>query len=92
VPARPRRAVSPSRPRRSRSPIAPAPEPPTPIVLSPQARKAALLAQIRVRKAEGRTLQAIAAQLNAEGVPTISGRGTWQAGTIGNLLAKEGEA
>jgi hypothetical protein len=36
----------------------------------------------------GMTLQAIATQLNAEGVPTISGRGTWQVGTIGNLLAK----
>ena len=30
-----------------------------------------------------------ATQLNAEGVPTLSGTGTWQKGTIGNLLAQE---
>jgi transcriptional regulator with XRE-family HTH domain len=91
VPARPRRAPSLARPRRSRSPIAPAQEPPAPIMQPPQDRKAALLARLQQMR-EHMTLQAMATQLNAEGVPTISGRGTWQAGTIGNLLAKEGEA
>ena len=27
--------------------------------------------------------------LNAEGVPTMSGRGTWKPGAIGNLLADD---
>jgi hypothetical protein len=31
-------------------------------------------------------LQAIANQLNTEGVPTLSGKGRWQKGTIANLL------
>jgi excisionase family DNA binding protein len=63
----------------------------TPDLMDPQQRKAALLTRIRALKAQGRSLQAIAHQLNAEGVPTISGRGRWQAGTIGNML-KEVEA
>jgi hypothetical protein len=41
--------------------------------------------------AQGLPLQAIAHQMNAEGVAMISGRGQWQAGTVGNLL-KEVEA
>jgi transcriptional regulator with XRE-family HTH domain len=76
-----------ARPGRKPQRARPAPET-APIVLSPQARKAALLAQIRARKAEGMTLQAIATQLNAACMPTLSGRGTWQAGTIGHLLAE----
>jgi hypothetical protein len=39
-------------------------------------------------QAEGLSLQAMANQLNAEGVPTLSGKGRWQKGTIGNLLAQ----
>jgi hypothetical protein len=38
------------------------------------------------------SLQAIANQLNAEGIPTLSGRGTWKKGTIGNLLAQGEES
>jgi hypothetical protein len=34
--------------------------------------------------------KAIANQLNAEHVPTLSGKGRWQKGTVGNLLAQEG--
>jgi hypothetical protein len=41
-----------------------------------------------VAMAEGLSLQAIAAQLNAEGVPTLSHKGQWQKGAIGNLLAQ----
>jgi hypothetical protein len=32
----------------------------------------------------------IANQLNAEGVPTLSGRGTWKKGTVYDLLAQGG--
>jgi hypothetical protein len=37
-------------------------------------------------QAEGLSLQAIADQLNSEGVPTLSHRGTWKKGTVYNLL------
>jgi Recombinase len=40
-------------------------------------------------KAQGLSLQAMATRLNAEGIPTLSGKGTWKKGTIGNLLAEE---
>jgi hypothetical protein len=49
-------------------------------------QKAAVLTRLRAMQAEGLSLQAIANQLNAEGVPTLSGKGRWQKGTIGNLL------
>ena len=39
-------------------------------------------------QAEGLSLEAIANKLNAEDVPTLSGQGKWQKGTIGNLLAE----
>jgi DNA-binding transcriptional MerR regulator len=54
------------------------------------ASKAELLTRIRELKAEGFSLKAIADRLNADGVPTISGQGRWQKGTIGNLLAQQG--
>jgi excisionase family DNA binding protein len=50
--------------------------------------KAAVLARLRELKARGLSLQAMADRLNAEGMPTLSGRGRWQKGTIGNLLAQ----
>ncbi|MGH8066992.1 MAG: helix-turn-helix domain-containing protein [Candidatus Entotheonellia bacterium] len=60
---------------------------------TPQARKAALLARIRALHQERLSAQAIATRLNQEGVPTISGRGQWQRGTVANLLAQaEGSA
>jgi hypothetical protein len=31
-------------------------------------------------------MQAVANRLNAEGMPTLSGTGRWQKGTVGNLL------
>ena len=62
---------------------------PTPAAVeTPQARKAALLAQLQAMKAEGLSTQAMAHRLNAEGLPTLSGKGTWQNGTIANLLAQ----
>jgi Recombinase len=39
-------------------------------------------------KAEGLSLQKIADRFNRDGVPTLSGKGRWQKGTIGNLLAQ----
>jgi excisionase family DNA binding protein len=55
---------------------------------TPQTRKAALLPRLQAMQAEGLTRQAIANRLNAEGVPTLSGHGRWQKGTISNLLAE----
>jgi hypothetical protein len=46
------------------------------------------LRQIRRLQGEGLSLQSIANQLNAEGIPTLSGKGRWQKGTISNLLAE----
>jgi excisionase family DNA binding protein len=62
---------------------------PTPVVgppLSPVERKAALVQRMRAMHAKGLSGQAIATQLNAEGEPTLSGRGTWKKGTVDNLL------
>jgi len=56
--------------------------------LNPVQRKAALVARLRALKAQGLSLQAIANQLNLEQVPTLSGTGHWQKGTVGNLLAE----
>jgi Recombinase len=52
----------------------------------PQGRKAELMTRLRAMQAEGLSLQAMANRLNKEGVPTLSGKGRWQKGTIGNLL------
>ena len=54
--------------------------------LSYDARKLALLARMRAMQSEGLTLQAIADQLNQEGMPTLSHKGTWKKGTVYNLL------
>jgi transcriptional regulator with XRE-family HTH domain len=82
-PARPPRPKA----RPGRKPQHPAPEAAAPVELSPQERKAALLARLQQMQTAGMTLQAMANQLNAEGRPTISGRGRWLPGTISNLLA-----
>jgi hypothetical protein len=39
-------------------------------------------------QAEGFSLQAMANQLNGEGVSTLSGKGRWQNGTIDKLLVQ----
>jgi hypothetical protein len=54
--------------------------------LSYDARKPAVLARLWAMQAEGLSHQEMANRLNAEGVPTLSGRGQWQAGTIGKML------
>jgi Recombinase len=60
----------------------------TPAIPDP---KAAVLQRLRAMQAEGLSLQAIANRLNNEGIPTLSGKGRWQKGTIGNLLARGNE-
>jgi hypothetical protein len=52
------------------------------------APKASVLERLRAMQAEGLSLQAMANRLNKEAVPTFSGKGRWQKGTIGNLLAQ----
>jgi excisionase family DNA binding protein len=47
--------------------------------------KAQLLTRIRAMH-QSLSYQAIADRLNAEGIPTLSGKGRWQKGTISNLL------
>jgi|SRR5262245_24610156 len=60
----------------------------TPDPIDPQQRRAVLIARLQAMRAQGMTHQAIANQLNAEGVPTLSGRGKWTAGAVGKLLAE----
>jgi hypothetical protein len=55
---------------------------------NPLLRKAAVLKRLRAMQAEGLSLQAMANRLNAERIPTLSVKGQWQKGTIGNLLAQ----
>jgi Recombinase len=50
--------------------------------------KHSIVKRLRDLQAEGLSLQAIANRLNNDGVPTLSGKGRWQKGTIGNLLAQ----
>jgi excisionase family DNA binding protein len=50
--------------------------------------KAALIARMRALKEQGLTWQMIADQLNVERVPTLSGKGKWQRGTVWRLLDK----
>jgi hypothetical protein len=48
-----------------------------------------LLQRLQALQAEGLSLQTIANRLNNEGVPTLSGKGHWQKGTIGKLIAQD---
>jgi excisionase family DNA binding protein len=68
----------------SQAPTVPAP----PADPTPQQREAALVARVRALHAEGLSSQAIANRFNTDGVPTLSGRGQWQKGTVANLLAQ----
>jgi Recombinase len=51
-------------------------------------RKVALVSRLRALQAQGLSHQAITTRLNVEGMPTLSGKGTWQKGTVSNLLAQ----
>jgi hypothetical protein len=48
----------------------------------------AILAQIHRWQQEGMSLRAIAAKLNAEGVPTRSGQGKWYESNLSRLLKR----
>jgi hypothetical protein len=62
-------------------------ERPTPALLAPaRDKKAEVLPRIRLLQGEGLSLQAIANRLNAEGMPTLSGKGSWKKGTLSNAL------
>jgi hypothetical protein len=49
--------------------------------------KAELMTWLHTLRGAGMSLQTMANELNARGVPTLSGKGRWQKGTIGKLLA-----
>lgn len=51
--------------------------------------KAALVARLHQMRASGLSLSQIAGQLQAEGLPTFSGKGQWQKGTVDKLLRKQ---
>jgi hypothetical protein len=61
----------------------------TPVSASPG--KAELMTWLHTLRGAGMSLQNIAHELNTRGVPTFSGKGHWQKGTIGNLLAQGGK-
>jgi hypothetical protein len=52
----------------------------------PAPDKAAIVARLQAMKAQGMSLQAMASQLTAAGIPTLSGKGSWRKGTVGKLL------
>jgi len=85
--ARAERPVHPERTDRSRHPPERA-QRPIPAVPPSCPTKADLLTRLRAMRHDGVSFQAIADQFNAEGIPTLSGKGRWQKGTIGNLLGK----
>lgn len=51
--------------------------------------KAALVARLHQMRASGMSLKAIVDQLRSEGLPTFSGKGQWQKGTVDKLLHKQ---
>jgi hypothetical protein len=61
----------------------------TPASASPS--KAELMTWLHTLRAAGMSLQNMATELNARGVPTLSGKGRWQKGTIGKLLTQAEE-
>jgi hypothetical protein len=53
--------------------------------------KAELVTWLRTLRDSGMSLQHMAEELNARGIQTLSGKGRWQKGTIGKLLAQRNE-
>ena len=49
-------------------------------------RREVLVSRIKAMIEDGMSYRAVAAKLNAEGEPTLSGRGQWQGGSIKNLV------
>jgi hypothetical protein len=56
--------------------------------VAPMSDREAILDRIQALHADGVSLTAIAAQLNQEGVPTISGSGRWHHSAVKRLLRK----
>jgi hypothetical protein len=54
--------------------------------------KAALVARLHQMRASGLSLSQIASQLQAEGLPTLSGKGQWQKGTVDKLLHSQAKS
>jgi Recombinase len=54
--------------------------------------KAALVARLHQMRASGLSLSQIAGQLQAEGLPTLSGKGQWQKGTVDKLLRSQAQS
>ena len=52
----------------------------------PSPEKAAIVTRLREMRAQRMSFSQIAAELQAEGVPTLSGKGIWQKGTVAKLL------
>jgi Recombinase len=55
----------------------------------PSPEKAAVVARLWEMRTQGMSLAQVAAELQAEGVPTLSGKGIWQKGTVAKLLRKK---
>jgi hypothetical protein len=53
---------------------------------APISDKAAIVARLQAMQAQGMSLQQMATQLTAEGIPTLKGLSVWQKGTIAKLL------
>jgi Family of unknown function (DUF6364)/Recombinase len=51
--------------------------------------KATLVARLHQMRTSGLSLSQIAGQLQAEGLPTLSGKGQWQKGTVDKLLHQQ---
>jgi Recombinase len=79
------RSERPERPERSR--LAPSLQAPSPPAIAPPS-KAEVATRIHTLREAGLSLQQIADLFNAEALPTLSDKGSWQKGTIGNLLAQ----
>lgn len=52
---------------------------------TPASGRGAVIERIKAMRADGKTNKAIAETLNRDDVPTFSGRGQWQAGTVSRL-------
>lgn len=55
----------------------------------PSPEKATVVARLREMRTQGMSLAQIAAEMQAESVPTLSGKGIWQKGTVAKLLIKK---
>ena len=58
----------------------------------PRPDKAALVARLHQMRDRGMSLKAMVDQLQAEGLPTLSGHGQWQKGTVDKLLHSQARA